>query len=147
MRNADVRKLEGRESGKGTNLGLALTALFARLGGALAFHGSRRSQEDASTFGAGKSAILVVVVVVAPRNIVRDQVPAVFEVILGRLGEGWGDWGGDSCGGGDGGATRTVVCGVVEILGGIKGRESEVGGELGAVVLDLERERGERDGE
>ena len=126
----ESEKAGGSGSGKGTNLGLALTALFARLGGALAFHGGRRSQEDASTFGAGESAILVVVVIVAPRDIVWDQVPAVFEVILGRLGEGWGEWGGDGCGGGDGGAARTVVCSVVEILGGIEGREGEVRGEL-----------------
>lgn len=128
--NTKVRKMEGREGGKGTNLGLALTALFARLGGALTFHGGRRSQEDAGTFGAGKSAILVVVVIVAPGHIVWDQVPAVFELILGRLGEGWGDWGGDGSGGGDGGAAGTVVCGVVVILGEIKGREREVRGEL-----------------
>ena len=122
--------MEGRERGKGTNLGLALTALFARLGGALAFHGGRRSEEDASAFGAGKSAILVVVVIVAPGHIVWDQVPAVFEFILGRLGEGWGGRGGDGSDRGDRGAARTVVCSMVVILGGIEGREGEVRGEL-----------------
>lgn len=105
-----------------TNLGLALAALFAGLGGALVFYGSGRSQEDAGTFGAGESAVLVVVVVVPPGDVVGDQVPGVVRFVLG--GKDWGDRGGDGADGGEGETTGEVDLGV---RGEIEG---EVGGEL-----------------
>lgn len=132
-------------SRKWTNLGFALAALFARLGGTLVFDGGGRSQEDASSLRTRESAILVVVIIIAPRDIVWDQVPAIVQLVARGLGEGWADRGGDCGNGGDRGATRTVeLCGLVEGRGDILRKEDGVGGELGTVVLDLERERGER---
>jgi len=114
----------------------------------MVFHGGGRSQEDASTFGTGESAILVVVIIVPPRNIVWDQVPGVVRLVLGGLWEDWAGWGGDSANRRDGGATMIVGLGwVLVVWSEIKMRDGEVRGELQAIVLNLERRRGERDRE
>jgi len=119
------------DSANGTNLGLALTALFARLGGALVFHGCGRSQEDAGAFGTGEGAVLVIVIIVPPRHIVRDQIPAVVELVLGGLGKGWADRGGDGVDRGDGGTARTAdLSGVLVVWGEIKKGDGEVRSKL-----------------
>lgn len=131
-----------------TALGLTLATLFARLGGALIFDWGGRSQEDAGAFRAGKGAVLVVVIVVAPRHIVWDQVPAIVRFVLGGLEKGWADGRGNGADRRYGGTTRTVdFSGMLETWGKIERVDGEVGGELGAVVLNLEGERGERDRE
>ena len=118
------------------------------MGGALVFDGGGRSQEDASTFGTGESAVLVIMIIVPPGNIVRDQVPAVVLLVLGGVGKDWGDWRGDGAEGGDGETARVAdIWAVVGVRGEIQGRDGEVRGEFSAVVLDLERDKGERDGE
>lgn len=142
MRTSDRLNASPAQLGnKPTNLGFALTTLFARLGGALIFDGGGRSQKDASTLWTGESAIFVVVVVITPRDIVWDQVPAIVRFVLRGLGEGRADWGGDGAGGRDGGTTMTIE------LGGLVDGGGGVRGELCAIVLDFERERGERDRE
>jgi len=114
-----------------TNLGLALTAFFARLGGALIFHGGGRSQEDASAFGTGESAVLVIVIIVPPGYVVRDQVPAVVQLFLGGLGKGWGDRGVDGADGGVGETTKSAnLWGILGVRREIKRRDREVRGEL-----------------
>ena len=75
-------------------------------------------------------------IIVSPGHIVGDQVPAVAQLILGGLGEGQAERGGDGAERGDGGTMR------VADLGGML--VGEVGDELRAVVLDLEGERGDR---
>ena len=101
------------------------------MGGALTFHRGGRSQEDAGTFRTGESAVFVVVIVVPPRHIVRDQIPAVLELVLGGLGKDWGYGGGDGAGGGGGGATGTDdLCGVLLVRGEIERRERDVWGKL-----------------
>ena len=135
-----------RASNKLTNLGFALATLLARLRGALVFDGGGRSQEDASALRAGKSAILVVVVIITPRDIVWDQVPAIVRLVLRGLREGRADGRGDCANGRDGGTTRTVEAGhlVESSWGKIGEEEGRVRGELCAIVLDFERERGDR---
>lgn len=125
-----------------TALGLTLATLFARLGGALIFDWGGRSQEDAGAFRAGEGAILVVVIIVAPRYIVWDQIPAIVRFVLGGLEKGRTDGRGNGANGRHGGTTRTVdFSGMLETWGKIERVDSEVGGELGAVVLDLEGDR------
>ena len=131
-----------------TNLSFALTALLARLRGALIFDGGGRSQEDASALRAGESAVLVVVIIVAPRDVVWDQVPAIIQFVLSGLGKGWAEWGRSRTERRERGTTWTVELGdLVEGWGHIAGEDEGVRGELGEVVLDFEREGGLRDRE
>lgn len=86
-------------------------------------HGGGRSQEDASTFGTGERAILVVVIVVPPGHVVWDQVPAVIRFVLGGLRKDWAEWGGDGADGGGGGAATIVgLCSVLAVGGEVRGK-------------------------
>ena len=70
-------------------------------------------------------------IIVSPGYIVWDQIPAVFEVVLGGLGKDWADRGGDGAKGRDRGATKMVdLSGVLFVWGEIKRREREVRGKL-----------------
>ena len=108
------------------------------------FHGGRGSQEDASTFRSGESAILVVVVIVTPRDVVWDQIPGVIRVVLRGLGEGWADRR-DGANRRDGGAMVGVdIQRGFEACDEIERKDGEVISELCTVVLDFEGGREER---
>ena len=112
---------------KWTNLGLTLTTLFARLGGALIFDWGGRSQEDAGAFRTREGAVFVVVIIVTPGHIVWDQIPAIIRFVLGGLGKDWTDGRGGGANRRHGGTTRTVdFSGVLETWGKIEREESEV---------------------
>jgi len=67
---------------------------------------------------------MVVVIIVSPRYIVRDQVPAVVRLVLGGLERGWGERGGIDRGGGE-------ATGMVDLWDAVWGEVGRgVGGEL-----------------
>ena len=112
---------------------------------ALIFDWGRRSQENAGTFRTRKGTVFVVVIIVTPRHVVWDQIPAVIRLVLDGLRKGWASGRGDSVDRREGGTTGAVsLSGLLEAWGKIERKESEVGSEFSAIVLNLEGERGER---